>query len=229
VSQTIWTPATGSRPLFAQRGITGLETAIILIAFVVVASVFAFTVLSAGIFASERSKESAYAGVTEARSTLVPVGAVVALRGSVAGTNSIVQIKFTVSIATDAESVDLTPPYTAAATGTAPTVASSIGPTVVSYTDSNAHMVDADWTITWLGNNDGDNLLEKREAAEITVWLHQRQVGGAYNLGSSSDDYLETRLVANNEFSIEMHPGIGAAFQIERTIPVELDAVMNLN
>jgi hypothetical protein len=26
-----------------------------------------------------------------------------------------------------------------------------------------------------------------------------------------------------------MHPGIGAAFQIERTIPVELDAVMNLN
>ena len=30
---------------FDQRGITGLETAIILIAFVVVASVFAFTVL----------------------------------------------------------------------------------------------------------------------------------------------------------------------------------------
>ena len=38
-----------------QRGITGLETAIILIAFVVVASVFAsvfaFTVLSTGVFA----------------------------------------------------------------------------------------------------------------------------------------------------------------------------------
>jgi len=36
-----------------QRGITGLETAIILIAFVVVASVFAFTVLSTGVFSSE--------------------------------------------------------------------------------------------------------------------------------------------------------------------------------
>ena len=35
-----------------QRGITGLETAIILIAFVVVASVFAYTVLSAGIFSA---------------------------------------------------------------------------------------------------------------------------------------------------------------------------------
>jgi flagellin-like protein len=38
-----------------QKGITGLGTAIIPIAFVVVASVFAFTVLSTGIFASERS------------------------------------------------------------------------------------------------------------------------------------------------------------------------------
>ena len=36
-----------------ERGITGLETAIILIAFVVVASVFAFTVLSTGVFLAE--------------------------------------------------------------------------------------------------------------------------------------------------------------------------------
>ena len=55
-----------------QRGITGLETAIILIAFVVVASVFAFTVLSTGIFASERSKETVFSGIEEAQSTLEP-------------------------------------------------------------------------------------------------------------------------------------------------------------
>ena len=36
-----------------QRGITGLETAIILIAFVVVASVFAYTVLSAGVLSAD--------------------------------------------------------------------------------------------------------------------------------------------------------------------------------
>ncbi len=45
-----------------ERGITGLETAIILIAFVVVASVFAFTVLSTGAFSSERGKETMFAG-----------------------------------------------------------------------------------------------------------------------------------------------------------------------
>ena len=36
-----------------ERGITGLETAIVLIAFVVVSSVFAFAALSTGLFSSE--------------------------------------------------------------------------------------------------------------------------------------------------------------------------------
>ena len=43
-----------------QKGITGLETAIILIAFVTVAAVLAYSVLSAGIFSSERGKEAVY-------------------------------------------------------------------------------------------------------------------------------------------------------------------------
>ena len=61
-----------------QRGVTGLETAIILIAFVVVASVFAFTVLSTGIFSAERGKETIYAGLKEARSTIELKGSVIA-------------------------------------------------------------------------------------------------------------------------------------------------------
>jgi len=52
-----------------ERGVTGLETAIILIAFVVVASVFAFTVLSTGIFSAERGKETIHAGLKGARSS----------------------------------------------------------------------------------------------------------------------------------------------------------------
>ena len=61
-----------------QRGVTGLETAIILIAFVVVASVFAFTVLSTGIFSTERGKETIHAGLKEARSTIEVKGSVIA-------------------------------------------------------------------------------------------------------------------------------------------------------
>ncbi|MBF8266826.1 MAG: flab1 [Dehalococcoidia bacterium] len=72
------------RPMFGllkrlhrdQRGITGLETAIILIAFVVVASVFAYTVLSAGIFSSEKGKEAIHSGLEQARSSMELVGSV---------------------------------------------------------------------------------------------------------------------------------------------------------
>ena len=59
-----------------QRGVTGLETAIILIAFVVVASVFAYTVLSAGIFSSEKGKEAIHSGLEQARSSMDVQGSV---------------------------------------------------------------------------------------------------------------------------------------------------------
>jgi flagellin-like protein len=62
------------KAMLNERGVTGLETAIILIAFVVVASVFAFTVLSTGIFSSERGKETVFAGLQEAQGTIEPKG-----------------------------------------------------------------------------------------------------------------------------------------------------------
>ncbi len=60
-----------------ERGITALETAIILIAFVVVAAIFAFTVLSTGTFLTERSKEAAYSGLQEVRGSMELKGSVV--------------------------------------------------------------------------------------------------------------------------------------------------------
>ena len=66
------------KPLRQEKGVTGLETAIILIAFVVVASVFAFTVLSTGIFSAERGKETIHAGLKGARSSLEIKGSVIA-------------------------------------------------------------------------------------------------------------------------------------------------------
>ena len=61
-----------------QRGITGLETAIVLIAFVVVASVFAFAVLSTGLLSSEKSKETVLGGLEETAATITMRGSVIA-------------------------------------------------------------------------------------------------------------------------------------------------------
>jgi flagellin-like protein len=48
-----------------QRGITDLETAIVLTAFVVVSSVFAFAALSTGLFSNDKAKETILVGLAE--------------------------------------------------------------------------------------------------------------------------------------------------------------------
>ncbi len=51
-----------------QRGITGLETAIIMVSFVIVASVFATTVLMTGVFSADQSDETIGGGLKKAAS-----------------------------------------------------------------------------------------------------------------------------------------------------------------
>ena len=67
------------------RGITGLETAIVLIAFVVVSSVFAFAALSTGLFSADQSEATIKAGLDEALGTLELKGQVVATALAVTG------------------------------------------------------------------------------------------------------------------------------------------------
>ena len=92
-----------------QRGITGLETAIVLIAFVVVSSVFAFAALSTGLFSSDKAKETISAGLAEARGTLELKGSVVAAgAGSTQTTAAVTSVTFQVSNAAAGEAIDLT-------------------------------------------------------------------------------------------------------------------------
>ena len=96
---------------FDDRGITGLETAIILIAFVVVAAVFAFTVMTTGLFSTEKAKTTAQAGIAEASSTFAPKGAIVAeSNGGWAGPPAFVQwIYIHVTLATGATDASIDP------------------------------------------------------------------------------------------------------------------------
>ncbi len=222
----------------SQKGITGLETAIILIAFVVVASVFAFTVLSTGIFASERSKETVFSGIEEAPSSIEPRGRVIAYKGLVDGSMStIYKVTFVVSNAIAGEPVDLTPDYSTNGASTDPdTVAGAESVTVISYTDKNQFLNDVPWTVTFLGNNDSDNLLEDNEKAEITIWLLNRDTAVAIGSANSAT-YMSsggmtssnTVLTTNDEFTIQMQPPSGAVLNIQRTTPSQFDLVMDLN
>ncbi len=222
-----------------ERGITGLETAIILIAFVVVASVFAFTVLSTGIFASERSKETVFSGIQEAQSTLEPRGSVVAYKGVLSdSTTTVYKLTFVVSNAVAGEPVDLTPDFTADDSGTDPDVSAGANSvTVISYSDKNQFLNDLPWSISWLGNNDGDNLLENNEKAEITVWLLNREnataIGTAGSVAFQTTEggmtSSSTVLATSDQFTIQIHPPNGAVLNIRRDLPPQFDTVMDLN
>ena len=63
-------PKLWKSPWREQLGITGLETAIVLIAFVVVSSVFAFAALTTGLFTSDKAKETIQAGLAETQGTI---------------------------------------------------------------------------------------------------------------------------------------------------------------
>lgn len=202
-----------------EKGITGLETAIILIAFVVVAAVFAYTTLSAGLFSTQKAQEAVYSGLKEAQSTLELKGTVVATSNG----TYIQQISFTVSNVLGGEAIDFTPPD-AAGTATGVAAVDSQNKVVLNYIDQDQAVNDLYWTITKLGDADTDNLLENNEKFKVTIG------GGTAGTapGNLIDALTGNELDINTEFSLIVQTPIGAVLEIERTTPAYIDAIMNL-
>ena len=182
-----------------QRGITGLETAIVLIAFVVVASVFAFAVLSTGLLSSEKAKETVLGGLEETSSTLTIRGGVIADANP--AKTSIDTIKFTLtSAAQAAEAVDL----------------SSTG-TVVTYLDDDQAInctgsgsFPCTWSTEWIIGS--GSLVDPNEQVDMTVTLPS----------------ISPLLGISKEFTIQIKPNKGAVIVVNRTTPAEIKAIMDL-
>lgn len=183
-----------------QKGITGLETAIILIAFVTVASVLAYSVLSAGIFSAERGKAAVYSGLQSAQSTM-------SLKGSMTGTGDMTvpdagflkTVTFYLGLAINGDSVDLTQ-------------------VSMKYWDSGTKVtplvLDTDWTCTIVHDGQDDlvntTLLSGTDLARIKVTL-------------------PSVLVASyTSFTIQINPPTGASITLQRTIG-SCSAFMTLN
>jgi len=201
-----------------ERGITGLETAIILIAFVVVAAVFAFSTLSAGLFSSQKSQESIHSGLKEAKGCLELRGGVLALANTTGSDGYVGKLTFTVLNAMDGEPVDFTPPTDANNDGIADSGSSNI--VVISYVDKNNAVSDLYWSITKSGGADSDYLLERGEQFVVAIGKSTSQ--------ANLVDALTTPLSVNSTFTMEVKPSHGAVLAIERTTPGQIDSVMNL-
>jgi flagellin FlaB len=186
-----------------ESGITALETAIILIAFVVVAAIFAFTILSTGTFLTERSKEAAYAGLQEVRGSMELKGSVIAQMTT--STNTVDSLVFTLSNVAGGQPVNLVP------SGASRVVD-------ITYRDKDQVLdlnTGDDWTVRWVVSKQtpADDILEAGELAEITA-----DVSG-----------LTTALGADTTFVLELKPQQGAVLNIERTTPARIDTVTDLH
>jgi len=73
-----------------EKGFTGLESAIVMIAVVVVAAVFSYVMLSAGFYTTQKSQEVVHSGITQASSSLALTGDVFVAGGTGANGNGVV-------------------------------------------------------------------------------------------------------------------------------------------
>ena|SRR3990170_3231014 len=183
-----------------ERGITGLETAIILIAFVVVATVFAFVVLTTGIFSSERGKETVFAGLSKARGTMEVRGGVVA--SATGSPLAVDDIFFAVASTASGESIPLDP-------------AATNNRTVIAYRDATTVDNDVAYTVTNIVG-DSDTLLEPGELILVSI---DRATG---------IDGPPT-MTPNTRFTLELQTPVGAVIDLTRQLPTELAAVMQLH
>jgi flagellin FlaB len=196
-----------------EKGITGLETAIILIAFVVVAAVFAYTVLSAGLFSTQKGQEAVYSGLKEAQSTLELKGSVIATANTTGTAGTVQAISFVVSNVLGGEPIDFTAP-TSDNVGVAST--DSHNKIVINYIDKEQNVKNLYWTVAKMGDDNGNNLLETNEKFQVTV--------------SDLASALTTAdLTVNTTFDLEVVSPAGAVLTVERTTPAYIDQIMNLH
>ena len=218
-------------------GITGLETAIILIAFVVVAAVFAFTVMTTGLFSTEKAKTTAQAALTEASSSFIIKGAVTA-RANI-GDGAMSSISFNIALASGADQQTMDPGELSflwtdsnnsfATNGDVPsgTLLLTQDCTIAACTHVNPGPVPAGGGQIGLGVDIVEivagstaGVLEAGDTAQVT--LNVKTTDG----GVAPDDW--TAVTANSKVRIEMIAPKGGTLIIERTLPKVLTANMNL-
>lgn len=188
-----------------ERAFTGLEAAIVLTAFVVVAAVFSYVVLNAGFFTTQTAKSTIHTGITHATSSVELTGNVIGYGTNSTSAGQLDNVTFYVRLTAGQNAVDL-------------------NETVLTYTIESGHYLmkknysccvntampaaNGQWSFFFVGNSDGDNLLEKGEKAQINANMRD--------------------LASNAEFSIEVKPPDGAVLAIPKTVPASVFEVMSL-
>lgn len=209
-----------------------------MIAATIVATVSSLALLSLSGDSAQAGAQASNRGIDHAVGSVQLRGPVIATRGDLdvdgndvidlggSDIQAIATLKLVLT-ADLADGIDLTPPYTVDSTGTDPDFSTTQIGTVVSLTTENFSTSSAAWSISFPGDDDGDNILEKGERAEMTVWLFPEDLAnGWFDLGSGvADPFMDAAgeaLVARGQITLQITPDEAPETSVTRTMPIEL-------
>jgi flagellin FlaB len=191
------------------RGIVGIEAAIVLIAFVVIAASLAYVVINMGFYSSQKAKSTIDRGIQEATSALTLDGFIT---GYTDANSKLQYFAIPLKLAVGQDQVDMAENTTLVAVLGTTFSLTDIYSSAASSTETNLTKLMTETTpgpnaTCYIFNDDSDTVIEQNEKAYFVI-----------NLGT---DYP---LVSYNKVKIEVRASRGAALLIQREIPGGLQA-----
>jgi flagellin FlaB len=222
-----------------KKAISGLETAIVLIAFVIVASAFAYAVLNMGFLATQKSQQVVLGGLQAASSALVVDGPVYGYSTCPGSNGNITSVIFWLKTASAATSVDLNVNKTTIGfenpRGVWPNIYSNVALGYAVGGGSIEYNVTASATnITWEVGT-GYQLVAGQKV-RVTIDLTQLYMHKGGPTGFNGDTYTtggksasEGMVMKNEEFKIIIKPPTGSVLEIDRVAPAAINTVNDLS
>jgi len=196
-----------------RRGLTGLETAIILVAFVITASAFSFVVLNMGLMSAEQAQSVISSSIDESSAAIMMDTGIIGTFANTTGAQSTIcltKATFYIRLSQGDTPIDM-----------------DDSNVVITYTNPRCHttVYDTNGTITTITAvaGDSDSMLEVGEKFKVVIDFTQIDKA---TVDPVQADMNNVYAHPYEELRIEIQPSGGARFSVERVIPQVSNIVM---
>jgi hypothetical protein len=204
-----------------EKGFTAIQTAIGVVSSVAVAGTLGTAVVNSASDASEQTQQAVEQAITNIQGTYDLRGSVIGIASKTGSEGSLGQLTFSIALVSSDGAMDFTPPSPSPDnTGLAGPESKNI--IVISYTDENQYVDNLYWTVSKLGSDNGDYILEGKEMYQITI-------GGsrvAGEKGGNLVDALNPDLSTYDKFSIDIKSPQSPILVLERTTPAYIHNIV---